>query len=89
MDLRKPIPASHVVAALTAVALILWRIWAVPVVGLWRDWAVLLTIYGVIALFTPEGRLRSSLTVGAMAGLMLLYLWGRFPLMLALLRDLA
>jgi hypothetical protein len=89
MDLRKPIPASHVAAVLTAVALILWRIWAVPLAGLWRDWVILLSIFGVVSLFVPHGRARTSVTVGAMAGLMILYGWGQFPRILALLRVLA
>ncbi len=89
MDLKKPIPAAHVVVALAAVALILWRIWALPLVGLWRDWVILLAIYGVFALFAPAGRLRNSVTVGAMAGLMLIYFCGRLPYFLALFRDLA
>jgi len=87
MDLKKPLPAAHVAAALVAVALILWRIWAVPVAGLWRDWVTLLAIYGVFALLAPAGRLRNAAAVGAMAGLLLIYFCGRFSQFLALFRD--
>jgi hypothetical protein len=85
MDLKKPIPPSHVAAVLTAVALILWRIWAIPLVGLWRDWIVILALYGVFALLAPVGRLRTSVTAAAMAGLMLIYAWGHVPRLLAFL----
>jgi hypothetical protein len=85
MDLKKPVPSSHVAVALTCVALILWRIWAVPLVGLWRDAVVLLAIYGAFIQFAPVGRFRTSVTVATMAGLMLLYGKAQYPALLAFL----
>ena len=85
MDLKKPLPSGHVVVALTCVALILWRIWAVPLAGLWRDPVVLLAIYGAFIQFAPVGRLRNSVTVATMAGLMLLYARAQYPAILAFL----
>lgn len=85
MDLKKQVPASHVVVALTCVALILWRIWAVPLVALWRDPVVLLAVYGAFIMFAPVGRLRLSVTVATMACLMLLYARAQVPAILAFL----
>jgi len=88
MGYQKPVPPSQIVEVLVAIALILWRIWEVPIATLWRDWIVLLVAYAMFLSFAPAGRVRTSVTVAAMAGCMLLYAWGQGPHLLALLRSL-
>jgi hypothetical protein len=87
MDFRKSVPPSHVAAVLLAAALILWRMWESRLVGIATDWVVLISLYGIFSLFAPEGRVRTSGTIAAIAGLMLLYAWGQAPFILALVRP--
>lgn len=87
MDFKRPIPASQAVEVLLAVALILWRIWARPIAGLWADWVTLLALYWIFTVLSPEGRVRTTVTVGSMAALVLLYAWSQSPFLLALLRT--
>ena len=88
MDFKKPLSPSAVAEALTAALLILWRIWEVPVVTLWRDWITVLSIFWLFQVLAPAGRARAAVTFGAMAGLAVLYGWGQVPHVFALLRSL-
>ena len=88
MDFKKPLPPAAVAEGLIAVLLILWRVWEVPVVGLWRDWITVLSIFWLFQIMAPAGRAKAAVTFGAMAGLAVLYGWGQFPHVFALLRSL-
>ena len=88
MDLKRPVSVSQVVEALIAIAFILWRIWEVPVATLWRDWITLVSIFWLFEIVAPAGRSRKPVTIGFIAGFMVLYGWGQFPHLLAMLRSL-
>lgn len=82
MDLKSRIPQSQVWEVLGALFLILWRIWMMPD-SFWRDWAALLGLYWGFLIFCTNPRWRSTGTIAWIAGLTILYGWGRLPLLLA------
>lgn len=84
MELKRKVPLTQVAEILTAVALLLWRIWDIPLASLWRDWVTLLALYWVFIVFAEGKRIGSSITLTLMAALMLIYGWGQFPYLLAL-----
>jgi hypothetical protein len=85
IDFRSKIPASQIAEVLGATALILWRIWEIPLTGLWRDWITLLAVYWLFSIFAGEKRSATPVTLTLMAGLMILYGWGQYPYLLRLL----
>jgi hypothetical protein len=85
IDYRRRIPASQVAEVLGAMALILWRIWEIPLTSLWRDWLTLLATYWLFNIFASGRRFVTPVTVILMTGLMILYGWGQCPHVLRLL----
>jgi len=84
MELNQKIPLTQVAEVLAAIALLLWRIWDVPLDSLWHDWVSLLSLYWLFNIFAEGKRIGASVTLMLMAALMLLYGWGQFPYLLAL-----
>jgi hypothetical protein len=85
MELKQKVPASKAAEVLGAVALLLWRVWDIALASLWRDWVTVLALYWIFSVFAEGKKVWSSVTVLLMAALMLLYGWGQFPHLLALL----
>ncbi len=85
IDYRRKIPASHLAEVFGAIALILWRIWEIPLTSLWRDWLMLLAGYWLFNIFAGERRSVTPVTLLLMTGLMILYGWGQCPHVLSLL----
>jgi len=79
VDWKRSISRRQAAEILTAIALILWRIWEIPLVNLWRDWITILAVYWGILIFVENPRLRGRVTLVSAAGLVLLYGWGQFP----------
>jgi hypothetical protein len=68
------------IAELTAAAgLLLWRILALPLPGLWRDWITLLSIYWIFTVFASRSKAWPYVTAAAMILLTALYIHGQFP----------
>jgi len=57
-----------------------WRVLAVPLRSLWRDWPVVLAVYGLVCLIGDRSRPRPLATTVAAAYLVGLYVAGQFPL---------
>jgi len=83
IDWKRSISRRQASEVLTAIALILWRVWEIPLVNLWRDWITVLAVYWGFLIFVENPRLRGRVTLVSAAGLMLLYGWGQFPHLLS------
>lgn len=86
IDLRQKVSGRQAAEILTALFLILWRIWDIPLVALWRDWVTLLCLYWFSLVCCGRPAVQTRVRVVAMSGFMLLYAWGQFPHLLALFR---
>ena len=83
IDWKQKISALRIAEVLAAAALLLWRIWEIPLVTLWRDWVTILTAYWMFLIAVQDPRVRLRGTVVATTGLMLLYACGQVPHLLA------
>jgi hypothetical protein len=63
----------------TAAGLLLWRILAIPLPVLWRDWISLLSIYWIFTVFVHRGKAWPYVTAAAMILLTALYIHGQSP----------
>jgi hypothetical protein len=86
--LKAEIPARRIAEILGIVALLLWRIYACPLAGLWRDWVTLLAVYWIVSIALTGKRAWAPATTCFMLALMTLYLWGQMPFTLTVLRNL-
>jgi hypothetical protein len=73
------IAPARAVEALGAVALILWRLWDTALVGVWRDWLMILGVFWLIEAVAPEHRWRRPLAIATVAALAALYAVGQVP----------
>ncbi|MBI3855558.1 MAG: hypothetical protein HY293_07680 [Planctomycetes bacterium] len=69
-----------------AVLVLAWRAAALPVSLLGSDWLSLLAAFWIVAVLSERSRLRPWITSGAMALLLVIYLWGQIPAAAAFLR---
>jgi hypothetical protein len=83
IDLKRSIGPRRIVEVLAIIAVLLWRIWEIPLVILWRDWVTLLAIYWFFLVLVENPRVRGRATAAAAAALMLIYGWGQFPHLLS------
>ncbi|MBV8880658.1 MAG: hypothetical protein JO332_11870 [Planctomycetaceae bacterium] len=84
MNVKREIPGRQVAEVLAAVALLLWRIWDVPLDRLWRDWVAVLALFWIAAVALGDSPRRASVLAAVAAGLMGIYAWGQAPHALAL-----
>lgn len=70
---------SRIAELAAAGGLLLWRILAIPVTALWRDWITLLTIYWVFTIFGSRTKAWPYVTGAAMILLTALYIQGQLP----------
>jgi hypothetical protein len=87
MDFRKRVPLEQLLEILGALVLLLWRVWATAIVGVWRDWLAWLALYWFLDVLISHPRVRPWLAVGTMAVLMAIYGSGQGPNLSALLGN--
>jgi hypothetical protein len=64
-------------------ALLAWRVLAVPVGVVWRDWLAILSLYWIAALLTAKSKAWPWITGVVSAGLLAIYFYGQLPLVFA------
>jgi hypothetical protein len=82
--LAKPLP-PETLEVLAATILIACRAWMLPVAGLWHDWVVVLCVYWIFTAAASRTKAWPYVTGAVMAGLLVLYAVGHFPLALGAL----
>ena len=73
------IPAGRVAEVAGAAAILLWRVWMVPMRLLWQDWIAVLAVYWICGPARGPTRPHPLATAMAMAWLVGVYVVGQFP----------
>jgi hypothetical protein len=68
-----------------AAAVLAWRVLTAPAAELWRDWIVVLALYGAFAALAPRARALPTVTASVAAYLLGIYAHGQLPYALAAL----
>ena len=60
-------------------AIAFWRIFSQPTKSLWRDWLLILAVYGTYTIFARASRALPVVTASVMAFLLGIYIHGQLP----------
>lgn len=71
-------PWQWLAVAVPAIVLV-WRLVGSPAGNLWRDWAALISLYGLCAAFRGRSQQGPQLVLSMMAYLLGIYLLGHWP----------
>ena len=82
-----PLPLDRVRLLQAAAALVLlgWRLAVQPAGSLWRDWMVVIAVYGLATAVSARDSLRTSATAAVAAYLLGIYVQGQAPYALTVL----
>ena len=75
--LRSRVEPSRAAEVLAAVGLIVWRLWDLALLGVWRDWLTILAAFWLITAMTPDRPWRRYLAAATVVVLMAIYAVGQ------------
>jgi len=84
---RKGFAYGTWLAAAVAAWIILWRIEACPVAGLWRDWGFILAVYFLAVFRSKDSKVWQSCTIAVLGLLLTIYASDQVPRILAAHRS--
>ena len=79
-------PRRRIAELIGAALVLLWRVLAVPFPQLRTDWLALIALFWVVTVVTERSKARPWITVGTMAILLAIYLYGQLPTAAAFLK---
>jgi len=65
------------------VAVVVWRVALPSPIGLWRDWILILSLYGIYACVASRPSARREVPLAVLAYLLGIYIHGQYPYVLA------
>lgn len=71
------IPGRQVAEILTAILLILWRVYDRAADAVWTDWTILLCLYWIASIAVGKRKQAAAVHVVFVVALMAVYLWGQ------------
>ena len=74
---RRRIEPARAAEVLAAVGLIVWRLWDLALLGVWRDWLTILAAFWLILGIAPDRPWRRHLAAATVVVLMAIYAIGQ------------